>query len=93
MFEVEASELFRAYPAKSETGEVRPVEKNDQSDTVTTIKVQHLEEKVADLERRLNEMKEERDQAATDARQDKARFMALLEDQRPKSFWERLREK
>ena len=41
-------------------------------------------QKVADLEYRLSEMKDERDQAMTDAKADRARMYALLEDQRPK---------
>jgi hypothetical protein len=35
-------------------------------------------------------MKSERDQAMQDAREDRARVVALLEDQRPKSLWSKL---
>jgi hypothetical protein len=94
VFEIEASELFRVYPAKSSTPDSTPTAKSDtEHDAVAAMKVQHLEEKVAELEQRLSEMKDERDQAASDARQDRARFMALLEDQRPKSLWQRIRGK
>ena len=50
----------------------------------------HLEATVEDLRARLNEMKTERDQAVQDAREDRARVVALLEDQRPKSLWSKL---
>ena len=49
-----------------------------------------MAEKIADLETRLDEMKSERDQAQEDGRVDRARMMALLSDQRPKSLWQRI---
>ena len=50
----------------------------------------HLETTVEDLRARLDEMKAERDQAVQDAREDRARVVALLEDQRPKSLRSKL---
>ena len=39
---------------------------------------------------RLEDMKAERDQALKDAREDRNKVMALLENQRSKSFWSRM---
>ena len=50
----------------------------------------HLEGTVEELRARLDDMKLERDQALKEAREDRARVVALLEDQRPKSIWTRL---
>ena len=50
----------------------------------------HLETTVEDLKTRLDEMKAERDQAMQDAREDRARVVALLEYQRPESLWSKL---
>ena len=50
----------------------------------------HLEATVEDLRARLDEMKAERDQAMQDDREDRARVVALLEDQRPKCLWSKL---
>ena len=44
VFEIEASELFRVYPAKSSTPDSTPTAKIDtEQDAVAAIKVQHLE--------------------------------------------------
>jgi cell division protein FtsB len=50
----------------------------------------YLEAAVEDLKARLADMKAERDQALQDAREDRNKVMALLENQRPKSFWSRM---
>jgi hypothetical protein len=50
----------------------------------------HLEATVEELKARLEDMKAERDQALQDAREDRNKVMALLEDQRPRSFWSRM---
>ncbi|MDB9809000.1 hypothetical protein OAB79_03745, partial [Yoonia sp.] len=50
----------------------------------------HLEAAVEELKARLDDMKAERDQALQDARDDRNKVMALLEDQRPRSFWSRM---
>ena len=57
---------------------------------VTEQRNSHLEATVEDLRARLNEMKAERDQAMQDAREDRARVVALLEYQRPESLWSKL---
>ena len=89
VFQIEVSELLRVYPAKSQDNN------QDKSNTlpsseVDALKQQHLEEKVNDLEKRLIKAEQERDQAIQDARDDRNKFMALLEHQRPKSFWAKL---
>ena len=91
VFQIEVSELLRVYPAKSNT----PVEadapvQTSQDDVILTLEKKHLEEKLQDAERRLLKMEQERDQAIQDAREDRAKFMALLEDKRPKGFWSKL---
>lgn len=91
VFQIEVSELLRVYPAKSNT----PVEadapvQTSQDDAILTLEKKHLEEKLQDAERRLLKMEQERDQAIQDAREDRAKFMALLEDKRPKGFWSKL---
>ena len=91
VFQIEVSELMRVYPAKSNT----PVEadapvQTSQDDAILTLEKKHLEEKLQDAERRLLKMEQERDQAIQDAREDRAKFMALLEDKRPKGFWSKL---
>ena len=45
------------------------------------------------MERRMMKLEQERDQAVQDAREDRSKFMALLEDKRPRGFWGRLRGK
>lgn len=60
------------------------------SNAIDELETMYLEKKVADLEHRLPEMKAERDQAMADAKADRARMHALLEDQRPKSIMQRL---
>ena len=91
VFQIEVSERMRVYPAKSNT----PVEadapvQTSQDDAILTLEKKHLEEKLQDAERRLLKMEQERDQAIQDAREDRAKFMALLEDKRPKGFWSKL---
>ncbi len=91
VFQIEVSELLRVYPAKSNN----PVEtdapvQTSQDDAILTLEKKHLEEKLQDAERRLLKMEQERDQAIQDAREDRAKFMALLEDKRPKGFWSKL---
>ena len=83
VFQIEVSELLRVYPAKSE----------EKSDPVAEIEKKFLEEKLQDMERRMMKLEQERDQAVQDAREDRSKFMALLEDQRPRGFWGRLRGK
>lgn len=90
VYQIEVSELLRVYPAKT-TSEKLTVSKPAQpSSALSELEKKYLEKQVADLEYRLSEMKDERDQAMTDAKADRARMYALLEDQRPKSFIQRL---
>ncbi len=57
---------------------------------VVELEKKFLEEKLQDMERRMMKLEQERDQAVQDAREDRAKFMALLEDKRPRGFWGRL---
>jgi hypothetical protein len=93
VYQIEQSELERVFPARSAT-ETRAAPLSGSSDAVelalATQRNSHLEAAVGDLKARLDEMKDERDQATQDARDDRNRVIALLEDQRPKSLWTRL---
>jgi len=90
VFQIEVSELLRVYPAKSETdANTTPSSGNAENTAITDLQIKHLEEKLRDAEHRMMKLEQERDQAIDDARSDRARFMALLEDNRPKGFWAR----
>ena len=89
VFQIEVSELLRVYPAKSET-EATPPSNKAEANAITDLTIKHLEEKLRESESRMQKLEQERDQAVDDARSDRARFMALLEDQRPRGFWSRL---
>ena len=93
-YQIEVSELLRVYPALPETDadtsiQTKASSKSNNS-SVLEVEKKYLEEKVADLEDRLQEMKEERNTAQTEARADRARLGAMIEDQRPKSLWQRM---
>ena len=90
VYQIEVSELLRVYDAVSETTEAAAASPAPEASAVSEVEKRFLEEKVADLEARLTEMKDERDTAQKEAREDRARMMALLEDKRPKGFWSRL---
>ena len=90
VYQIEVSELLRVYPAKT-TSEALSVSKpSHPSSAIDELEKMYLEKQVADLENRLSEMKDERDQAMIEAKTDRARMYALLEDQRPKSIIQRL---
>ena len=89
VYQIEVSELLRVYDAVSETTGAAAAPAPEAS-AVSEVEKRFLEEKVADLEARLTEMKDERDTAQKEAREDRARMMALIEDKRPKGFWSRL---
>ena len=90
VFQIEVSELLRVYPAKTETEEQQSPKTSSPSSEVEALKQQHLEEKVNDLEKRLMKAEQERDQAVQDARDDRNKFMALLEHQKPKGLWAKI---
>lgn len=89
VYQIDPSELSRVFPTQANTGQQSavstsiPLALSEQRNT-------HLEATVEDLRARLDDMKLERDQAIKDAREDRNRVVALLEDQRPKSIWSRL---
>ena len=99
VYQIEVSELTRVFPAKSaDAGQPTKSSPNQQasnaqSDEIAELKLQHLEEKLRDAEQRLTKVEMERDQAVQDARDDRNKFMALLEYQQTKSFWSKLRRK
>ena len=93
VYQIEVSELLRVYDAKSEAKSEPLVLTKDMSEKVAELEKKHLEEKLQDAERRMLKLEQERDQAIQDAREDRAKFMALLEDQRPRGFFGRLRGK
>ena len=90
VYQIEVSELLRVYDAVSETTEEESAPPAPQASAVSEVEKRFLEEKVADLEARLTDMKDERDTAQKEAREDRARMMALIEDKRPRGFWSRL---
>jgi len=90
VFQIEVSELLRVYPAKTETEEQQSQKTSSPSSEVEALKQKHLEEKLNDLEKRLMKAEQERDQAIQDARDDRNKFMALLEHQKPKGLWSRI---
>ena len=93
VFQIEVSELLRVYPAKTEIEEPQASKAPSPSSELDALKQQHLEEKVNDLEQRLMKAEQERDQAIQDAREDRTRFLVLLENQKPKGLWSRIRGK
>lgn len=93
VYQIDPSELSRVFPSAPPT----QANTDQQSAVSTSIPLAlseqrnaHLEATVEDLRARLDDMKLERDQAIKDAREDRNRVVALLEDQRPKSIWSRL---
>ena len=90
VYQIEVSELLRVYDAVSEATEAAAAPPAPEASAVSEVEKRFLEEKVADLEARLTDMKDERDTAQKEAREDRARMMALIEDKRPKGFWGRL---
>ena len=90
VYQIEVSELLRVYDAVSEATEAAAASPAPEASAVSEVEKRFLEEKVADLEARLTDMKDERDAAQKEAREDRARMMALIEDKRPKGFWGRL---
>ena len=90
VYQIEVSELLRVYDAVSEATEAAAAPPAPQASALSEVEKRFLEEKVADLEARLTDMKDERDTAQKEAREDRARMMALIEDKRPKGFWGRL---
>jgi hypothetical protein len=93
VYQIDPSELDRAFPKNSPSeAQTAPIRAPSGSldAALAQQRNEHLEATVADLRARLDEMKAERDQAMQDAKEDRARVVALLEDQRPKSFWSKL---
>jgi excisionase family DNA binding protein len=88
VFQIEVSELLRVYPAKSDTeAEATQSSNKFEAAAIAELTIKHLKEKLQAHENRMLKIEQERDQAIDDARLDRARFMALLENQQPKGFW------
>jgi len=93
VYQIDPSELDRAFPRNSPSeARTAPLRAPSGSIYVTLAEQRnaHLEATVEELKARLDDMKAERDQALQDAREDRNKVMALLEDQRPKSFWAKM---
>lgn len=93
VYQIEPSELSRVFPNTPPTGPHTGPQGTASTSIPLALAEQrntHLEATVNDLKARLDDMKMERDQALQDAREDRARVVALLEDQRPKSLWSKL---
>jgi len=93
VYQIDPSELDRAFPRNSPSeAQTAPLRASSGSIDVALAEQRnaHLEATVEELKARLDDMKAERDQALQDAREDRNKVMALLEDQRPKSFWAKM---
>ena len=90
VYQIDPSELARVFPEGKPLTAPLSVPPIDTHLALTQQQNDHLEATVDDLKARLEEMKSERDQAIKDAREDRARVMALLEDQRSKSLWSQI---
>jgi hypothetical protein len=85
VYQIEASELLRVFPAIApQDASTATASVPEQSIALALAEQQnaHLQAAVEDLRERLGDMKQERDQAQQDAREDRSRVVALLEDQR-----------
>jgi hypothetical protein len=93
VYQIDPSELSRVFPDTPPTEAHTSPQGAISTSAPLALSEQrnaHLEATVEDLKARLDDMKAERDQALQDARDDRNKVMALLEDQRPKSFWSRM---
>lgn len=93
VYQIEPSELSRVYPNTPPTEALTGPQRAVSTSVPLALSEQrnaHLEATVGELKSRLEDMKAERDQALQDAREDRNKVMALLEDQRPKSFWAKM---
>jgi outer membrane autotransporter protein len=93
VYQIEPSELLRIFPVNApQEAAAAPQSLAEQPVALALAEQQntHLQAAVDDLRERLGDMKRERDQAQQDAREDRSRVVALLEDQRPKSMWSRI---
>jgi hypothetical protein len=93
VYQIDPSELSRVFPSTPPTEALTSPQRAISSSVPLALSEQHnvhLEAAVEDLKARLVDMKAERDQALQDAREDRNKVMALLEDQRPKSLWSRM---
>jgi hypothetical protein len=93
VYQIDPSELSRVFPDTPPTEAHTSPQGAISTSVPLALSEQrnaHLEATVEDLKARLDDMKAERDQALQDAREDRNKVMALLEDQRPKSFWSRM---
>ena len=86
VYQIDPSELSRVFPSTA-TASPQVAISSSVPLALSEQRNVHLEATVDDLKSRLDEMKLERDQALQDAREDRNKVMALLEDQRPKTLW------
>ena len=89
VYQIDPSELSRVFPSTA-TASPQVAISSSVPLALSEQRNVHLEATVDDLKSRLDEMKLERDQALQEAREDRNRVVALLEDQRPKSLWSKL---
>jgi len=91
VFQIEKAELERVYGKTSVKAErARTNLKANGGNTVFALKISTLEEKVADLQNRLDEEREGKAKAEAHEREANARVFAMIEDRRPKSLMQRL---
>lgn len=90
VYQIDPSELSRVYPNTQPSEALTSPQRAARTSVSLALSEQrnaHLEATIEDLKARLDDMKTERDQALQDAREDRNKVMALLEDQQPRSFW------
>lgn len=91
VYQIDPSELSRVFPAIiPQESASHTVETPDLALSLAQLENSHLQATVEDLRSRLDDMKAERDTAMDEAREDRKRVVALLEDRRPRSLWSRI---
>ena len=88
VYQIEKSELIRVYPEKSSKANT-PTSKSA-GKGVAELENKHLAEQVADLQARLSKTEDKLETAEIREREANARVFALIEDQRPKSMWQKI---
>ena len=91
VFSIEKSELLRVYPEKSSGNTASKTTASSKGGgAVAELEKKHLEQKVAELEARLSKTEDKLEVAEVREREANTRVFALIDDQRPKSMWQRI---
>ena len=91
VFQIEKSELIRVYPEKTnKAGASKSTSATKAGSAVAELENKHLAEQVADLQARLSKTEDRLETAEIREREANARVFVLIEDQRPKSIWQKI---